>query len=506
MPNFYINKKKTKSLNYIFSTYQDIKIPNSSLPDLILESYQNDKERIFHVNGVTHKEYTGEMMHNLIIKFAKCLNDLGFRKGDVIGIILPSVIEYHYIINAILLIGCIASPISPDSKPEDIKNTIANLHPKCLITYSNVAQGKIKQLKNLLPTLNDIIVIDEEEEGVSLNLQKLIHQSNGKYIKVEFDQKKDIAIVPFSSGTSGLHKGVLLSHFNLVANVLQGIECEKRFYEKDSVFLGCTPFFHIYGLTMLVLLPVISKVKTIVIPRFNLQIFLELIQRYKATMAYVVPPVIVMLGKSKIVNDYDLSSLKVLFSGSAPLSNLVEQSINERFQGKIKIKQAYGLTETSPIAMVNPSDNIKVGSAGKLVSNMIAKVISIEDKSILGVREVGEICLAGPNIMIGYHNNQEATKNTIDSEGFLHTGDIGYVDEDGYFYITDRIKELIKVKGYQVPPAELEGVLMKNSEILDCCVIGIDDFEHGELPRAYVVKKENSTLTEKDIHSYRIEN
>jgi acyl-CoA synthetase (AMP-forming)/AMP-acid ligase II len=236
-------------------------------------------------------------------------------------------------------------------------------------------------------------------------------------------------------------------------------------------------------------------------PKFELVDFLKLAQDHKATYLHIVPPIVLALAKHPLVLQYDLSSVRIIMSAAAPLSADLEHEIVARFP-KLKIKQAYGLSETSPGLSVSPSDNIKRGAAGLLLPNLEVKVIDPVSGDILDHHLDGELCFRGPNIMKGYLNNPTSTAATIDKEGFLHSGDIGHVDDECHLYIVDRVKELIKYKGFQVAPAELEGLLLKHPAVLDSAVIGIPDEEAGELPKAFVVLKPGQTVTAADISAF----
>jgi len=235
--------------------------------------------------------------------------------------------------------------------------------------------------------------------------------------------------------------------------------------------------------------------------KFDLKNYLELIQAHKASRLHVVPPVALALAKNPLCNNFDLSSVKVLFCGAAPLGASLEHEIITKYPN-LKVKQAYGMTELSPATHIVPSYGIKSGSVGLLLPNQVAKIVSTLTGNVVGIMEHGEICIKGPNVMKGYLNNPEATKATVDSEGFLHTGDLGYVDKDGYYFIVDRVKELIKYKGNQVAPAELEELLLTHPAVADAAVVGIPDEEAGELPKAYVVGKPNHTCHPKELHDF----
>ena len=237
-------------------------------------------------------------------------------------------------------------------------------------------------------------------------------------------------------------------------------------------------------------------------PKFDIEKFCATIQRHKITFAYVVPPVVLLLGKDPIVDKYDLSSLRMMNSGAAPLTQELVEAVYKRLN--VPIKQGYGLSETSPTTHTQPWEtwDKTIGSVGRLLPNQTAKYMSPEEKEV-PVGEVGELWVKGPNVFLGYHNNPEGTKNALTEDGYFKTGDVGYQDQDGNFYITDRVKELIKYKGFQVPPAELEGLLISHPKINDVAVVGVyDKGQATEVPRAYIVPRpgiEGTQATADDI-------
>jgi 4-coumarate--CoA ligase len=273
--------------------------------------------------------------------------------------------------------------------------------------------------------------------------------------------------------------------------------------------LACLPFFHIYGLTVLVHSPIYAGVTTVVLPRFTVDTWCELVQKHKITFSYIVPPIVLHLAKHPSVSLYDLSSLRMVQSGAAPLTReLIEQVYNRL---KIRVKQGYGLSETSPCLYQTPWDgwDVDMGSCGTLLPNLQAKICRpFEDGDAapeeLPHGEPGELHVKGPNVFNGYHGNPSATAECLTTDGWFRTGDVGYVTPRGNLKITDRVKELIKYKGFQVPPAELEGCLMDFPGIADCAVVGVYDDEIAtEVPRAYVVQKDTSKpLDIAELHTW----
>ncbi len=279
----------------------------------------------------------------------------------------------------------------------------------------------------------------------------------------------------------------MLTHYNLVANMRQmdGLQ----YFTEDDTLICVLPLFHIYGLVVVLNMGLQQGSTIVTMPRFELEPFLQLLQKHRVTLAHLVPPIVIALSKNPVVDNYDLSQLKTIFCGAAPLDENLTRACMQRLD--CDVRQGYGMTETSPVTHSSPADpaQVKFGSVGVPAPNTECKVIDLETGAALGPNQEGEVCVRGPQMMKGYLNRPEATAATIDSEGWLHTGDIGYADAEGHFFIVDRAKELIKYKGFQVPPAELEALLLTHPCVADAAVIPCPDDEAGEIPKAFVVLK-----------------
>src|SRR5262249_47272450 len=303
--------------------------------------------------------------------------------------------------------------------------------------------------------------------------------------------KNDLVALPYSSGTTGLAKGVMLTHYNLVANMCQmdGLD----YFHRNDTLLCVLPLFHIYGLVVVLNMGLHLGATIVIMPRFDLEQFLGLIQKYRVTLSHIVPPIVLKLAKEPTVSNYDLSSLKMVFSGAAPLGAELSRECMERV--RCGIRQGYGMTETSPVTHSSPADpaKMKLGSVGTGAPNTECKLLDPATGAELGPNQEGEVCVRGPQIMMGYLNNPEATALTIDPDKWLHTGDVGYADEEGHLFIVDRVKELIKYKGFQVAPAELEAILLTHPAVADAAVIPCCHDETGEVPKAFVVLKQQTS-------------
>lgn len=313
----------------------------------------------------------------------------------------------------------------------------------------------------------------------------------------------DIAALPYSSGTTGAPKGVMLTHRSIGTN----LEQLRPFIpmEPGHSILAVLPFFHIYGLTALMNVPLRCGATVVVLPRFDLDQFLGVIQEHRITGLYVAPPIVLALAKHPAVGDYDLSSLEYIVSAAAPLDADLAAACSARL-GIPPVRQAYGMTELSPGTHVVPleAEDPPPGAVGKLLPSTEMRITSIEDPGTdLGIDADGEILIRGPQVMKGYLGRPEATDAMIDSDGWVHTGDVGRVDADGWLFVVDRVKELIKYKGYQVAPAELEALLLGHESIADAAVIGVNDADGNEIPKAFLVRQPaTGDLTAEDVMAY----
>jgi acyl-CoA synthetase (AMP-forming)/AMP-acid ligase II len=314
--------------------------------------------------------------------------------------------------------------------------------------------------------------------------------SDGPVPAVDIDPRRDLVALPYSSGTTGLPKGVMLTHSNLVSNLLQTSSIMSA--GDDDTILGVLPFFHIYGMVVIMNLGLHVGATIVTMPRFDLEQFLETLHKYRITFANVVPPIVLALAKHPLVEKYDLGSLRTVFSGAAPLGAAVAGLASQRLG--CEVIQGYGLTETSPVTHATRAGHTaKVAGIGPPIPNTESKITDLATGAELGANQEGEICIRGPQVMSGYLNRPEATAAMLDADGWLHTGDVGYADEEGCFFVVDRVKELIKFKGLQIAPAELEAVLLAHPAVADVAVIPVADEEAGEVPKAFVVLKAEAT-------------
>ena len=462
--------------------FPEITIPEVSLTEFVLQKAQELGDKPALIEGPTGNTITYAELPGLINCVAGGLHKRGFSKGQVFGILSPNLPEYGLIFHAVAKLGGINSPINPLYTEPEITHQLKDAKARFLIT--------IPQFLDKARAAADAAGVEEvfvfgEADGAT-PFASLI-EKDVQLPDVKIDAREDLVALPYSSGTTGLPKGVMLTHHNLVSNLRQ-MESLCYFTMNDTL-ICVLPLFHIYGLVVILNMGLYTGATIVTLPRFDLELFLQTICKYKVTLAHLVPPIVLGLSKHPIVDQYDVSSLKMIFSGAAPLDSNLTRACMDRLN--CQVRQGYGMTETSPVTHSSPSNHqqVKFGSVGVPAPNTECKIVSLETGEMLGPNKEGELYVRGPQIMRGYLNRPEATAATIDAEDWLHTGDIAYADEDGHFYIVDRAKELIKYKGFQVPPAELEGVLLTHPAITDAAVIPVLDDEAGEVPKAYVVLK-----------------
>ncbi len=471
------------------SPYPTATIPEVSLPEFVLQRARALGDKPALIDGPTGRTLTYGQLAGAVSKAAAGLAARGFKKGDVFAINSPNLPEYAIVFLAVASLGGINTTINPLYTAGELANQLNDSGTKFLLTVPPFMDKALEAVKEA--NVQEIFVFGEAEGATPF---ASLLQSQGEPPQVQINPREDLIVLPYSSGTTGLPKGVMLTHYNIVANICQFKDIET--YGEADTLIGVLPFFHIYGMTVIMATALRKGATIVTMPRFDLEQFLQTLQNYGVTWAYLVPPIVLALAKHPLVDKYDLSKLKSILSGAAPLGKDVTQACANRLN--CLVRQGYGLTETSPVTHFTPNDpaKIKPGSIGPLVAMTECKIIDYNTDAELGPNQEGELWVWGPQVMQGYLNRPDATAAVINPDGWLRTGDIGYADADGYFYIVDRLKELIKYKGMQVAPAELEAVLLTHPAVADVAVIPSPDEEAGEVPKAFVVLRGEITPDE----------
>lgn len=485
------------------SPLPDVEIPNVSVYDFLFANLtDDDKDTVAIVDGTSGAETTYGALVAQIDAVAGALAARGIGVGDVVALHSPNVPAFAAVFHGILRSGATATTVNALYTAKDLANQLRDSGAKMLFTVSPLLPAAAGGAEEVGLAPEQVVVLDGAEGYASL--RDLILEGNPAP-EVTFDPATHLAVLPYSSGTTALPKGVMLTHRNLVANVAQAESALE--VAREDVVLAVLPFFHIYGMTVLLNLALRVRARLATMPKFDLPEFLRIIQDQKCTYAFIAPPIAVALAKHPLIDQYDLSSLKVVFSGAAPLDEGVANAVATRLN--TRVRQGYGMTEMSPVSHLIPvgAEGIPLGTVGIVVPNCEALLLDPAtgdeiDQPSEGVSAAGELLVRGPNIMTGYLGNEQATRATLREDGFLHTGDIATVDSQGYFTIVDRLKELIKYKGYQVAPAELEALLLTHPEIADAAVIGVNDAEGEEVPKAFVVLQQGSGLTTEAIEAF----
>lgn len=476
----------------IKSPYPHVEIPTVPLTRHLLERMRVYGDKPALIDGPTGQMLTYRQLSEAIRRVAVGLAQRGVKKGEVLAIYSSNQPEYVIAFHAVSLIGGIITTMSPLFTSHEVARQLNDAKANYLLTQPKLMDKALAAAAKA--NIREIFVFGE---AVAATPFAELFNCEGQPPEVAINPREDMVVLPYSSGTTGLPKGVMLTHYNLVANLMQreGAVGSDMLLEQDVV-IGFLPFYHAYGMVVLGCFTLMRGATMIVMPRFDLRQFLSLVERYRVTHVNLVPPLLVLLAKDPMVDEYDLSSLISLGSGGAPLGEEVWDAVSKRVG--CAVTQAYGMTESSPSATNRPTylGTAKRGSVGQALPNMEMMIVDIVTNQPLGVHERGELWMRGPNIMKGYLNRPHATASTITPEGWLKSGDIAYIDEDGFLYIVDRLKELIKYKGFQVAPAELEALLLGHPAVADVAVIPTPDEEAGELPKAFIVKKAPITADE----------
>ncbi len=475
-----------------------------------------DRPAFLHPAELTFKQFKEQ-----VDIFATALKNLGVRKGDRVALYGPNLIQWEIAFYGISKAGAILVPMNPLFKEYEVEYESKDSGAETMIVfqlmYPNVAAVKDKtKLKNII-----VQEFGEKPEG-TIGWSELMAKTKPDPPEYEFNAKEDLAALVYTSGTTGLPKGTMLTHYNLVSNVVQTSQVFD--ISELDIAMNVLPLYHIYGLNVCMNAAIWSGAAQVVVPRFDVKEFCQLIEKYKVTYSLCVPPIFLAVVRhleAPNIKGYDWTNLKVFNNGAAPIpldllerfDKLAKEKCNAQ---DVTVQHGWGLTEASPVVAVNPMYRRKMESQGTLLPDTFHKVIDLETgEELPEPGQVGELVIKGPQVMKGYWNRPEATESAFwadpkTGEKWLRTGDVAYIDEEGYEHLIDRLKEMIKYKGWSIAPAELEDLLFRNSHVFDAAVIGKPSSEPdvGEIPKAFIILKPDSKgkVTEQDIMDWVGEN
>ena len=476
------------------SPYPDVDIPDVSLQDFLFRHAARYTDKAALIDGPTGRVLTYGQLVDAVRRTAAGLAARGFGKGDVVAICSPNVPEYAIAFFGVATAGGVNTTVNPLYTADELRRQLVLSRATFVVTVPPLVDKATQAIAGT--SVREIFVFGAADGATPF---AALAEGDGPPPEIEINPREDLVALPYSSGTTGLAKGVMLTHRNLVSNLCQTHAVEQL--SAEEVLIGILPFYHIYGMVVLMGGALRAGATIVTMPRFDLEQFLELLQTHAVTMAYLVPPIVLALATHPLVDNYDITALKDIMSGAAPLPAPVAKACVER-HGVI-LRQGYGLTETSPVTHANGKDReIKHDSVGVALPNTEYRIVDLTTGTDADADTLGEIWIRGPQVMKGYLNDPAATRDMLDEDGWLHTGDIGRVDADGYLFVVDRVKELIKYKALQVAPAELEAIIQAHPGVADVAVIPVPDVEAGEIPKAFVVRVPNVDVTAEAIMAY----
>jgi acyl-CoA synthetase (AMP-forming)/AMP-acid ligase II len=475
------------------SPHPDVDVPAVSLVEFLFGDGTGLPDVPAFVDATTGASYPE--LYGQVLRLAAALAERGIGRGDVVGLHAPNSPAWAIVFHGVLRANAVVTSVNVLATADDIAKQLVDSRARMLVTAAPLAELATAAAKQA--GLDDDAVVVIGGDGPS-SLDALL--ACAAEPPAPAVGPGDTAVLPYSSGTVGSPKGVILTHRNLVAN-LQQVRPVCQMADGDRV-LAVLPFFHIYGMTVLMNQGINRRATVVTMPRFDLAQFLAVIAEHRVQRVFAVPPIAVALAKHPAVDAHDLSSLEMIMFGAAPLDAPLAHAVERRLG--CRVIQGYGMTELSPVSHCIPPErsDMDLGSVGLLLPNMEAMVVDPATGAEQPPGETGELWCRGPNVMSGYLDNPEATAATLDDDGWLHTGDLAKVTAEGVFTIVDRLKELIKYKGYQVPPAELEALLLTHDRIADAAVIGVYDAEGEEVPKAYVVVQPGADLSATEVTSF----
>ncbi|GAA0715839.1 AMP-binding protein [Dactylosporangium roseum] len=481
------------------SRYPDVAVIDELIHERVLGAAARRGSLPALVDAVSGRTVTYGELATLVERLAAGLAAEGIGAGDVVALHSPNTVVFPVVFYATTRAGGTVTTLSPLATPQEMAKQLVDAGARILVTVAALlgpARAAADQVRQETGAVIEVLVCDEAEGHRSvLGLLR-----DGQVPPRDVDPATGVAVLPYSSGTTGVPKGVMLTHRNICTN-LEQISGLHRIEEGDRI-IAILPFFHIYGMAVLLNNALLRGATVYVHPRFDLDTFLTSLERDRITHAYLAPPVMLVLAKHPAVGELDLSHLKRIICAAAPLDAGLQAAVADRLG--VEIGQAYGMTELSPGTHIHVDGNTDEPPAcvGHLFPSTEARLVDPLTGADAAPGEPGELWIRGPQVMKGYFGRPEDTDAMVDADGWLHTGDVARVDADGNWFIVDRVKELIKYKGYQVAPAELEAVLLSHPDIADAAVIGVYDEENNEVPKAFVVPMPGATLTGEDVLRY----
>ncbi|PIM74379.1 4-coumarate--CoA ligase family protein [Streptomyces sp. JV178] len=482
------------------SEYADIQPVDLPIHDAVLGHAADHGDTPALIDGADGTTLTYAQLDLFHRRLAAALTEAGLRKGDVLALHSPNTLAYPTAFYAATRAGATVTTAHPLATADELAKQLTDSGARWIITVSPLLDTA-RAAAERAGGIREILVCDSAPGHRSL---VDLLTTTAPEPAVDLDPAADLAVLPYSSGTTGVPKGVMLTHRSIATNLAQ-LEPVMPAAPGDRV-LAVLPFFHIYGLTALMNAPLRRGATVVVLPRFDLETYLAAIEKHRITHLYVAPPIVLALAKHPAAERYDLSSVRHVLSAAAPLDARLAAACSARL-GLPPVVQGYGMTELSPCSHLVPLDQAAAappGTVGKLIAGTEMRIVSLDDPAQdVPVGEPGEVLIRGPQVMQGYLGRPDATAAMIDADGWLATGDIAHCDADGWLYVVDRVKELIKYKGFQVAPAELEALLITHPGIADAAVIGHYDADGNEVPHAFVVPHPTTTgLTEGEVMMY----
>lgn len=498
------------SKGVFYSKRSVVPLPSDSsltLPAFLLQQHSSvDGLRPAYIDFQTGTSISYAQLHTQIRAAAAGLAQFGLRKGDVLLLLSPNSAQFSITLQAAMSIGAVVTTCNPLNLPIEIAKQASESGTKFVATTAGLAR---KTADLHLPLI--LLGGEEGEQAYTdsphpwphprcITFSRLISADTKSFPQVQTHQE-DIALLLYSSGTTGTSKGVMISHKSLIAQAVFFMTRSEGMSWSSRIYLCIIPMFHAFGLATFCSAVLTRGCPIVILPKFGMVQMLSAIQKYKVTHVPLVPPILLALAKSSLVENYDLSSLFQVSVGAAPVSKELTTTFKARF-ANVSVLQGYGLTESTAVGANTSGVEDQDNSTGLIAPNTEAKIVDIDSGKPLPPNHQGELWLRGPSIMHGYLGRPEETRSAVDHEGWLHTGDLGYIDTNGHLFIIDRLKELIKYKGFQVAPAELEAVLLSHPHIVEAAVVPCPDEKAGQIPIAYVVRVQGTVITEMEVINF----